>query len=59
MMASVMNKLNRRLLDLSYLPILGLHAANTDDRAFRVQWIPALLMEIVCCSMASWIATTS
>jgi hypothetical protein len=26
-------------------------------RALRVAWMPALVMEMVCCSMASWIAT--
>ena len=27
--------------------------------AFRVAWIPALAIEMVCCSIASWIATWS
>jgi len=26
-------------------------------RALSVAWMPALAMEMVCCSMASWIAT--
>ena len=28
-------------------------------RALRVAWMPALVMEMVCCSMASWMATWS
>lgn len=44
-------------LALSYLPIIGLAAANIDDLAFNVAWIPALAIEIVYYSIASWIAT--
>ena len=37
-----------RPLDLSYLPPAGLAAARMEVLAFRVAWIPALEMEIVC-----------
>ena len=43
---------------LSY-PNTELAAASTDVREFRVVVMPALAMEMVCCSMASWIATRS
>ena len=36
---------------------MGFAAARIDVRAFNVAWIPALVMEMVCCSMASWMAT--
>lgn len=49
--------LNLKVLVLSYLPNTGLAAARIDARAFRVAWIPALAIEIVYCSIASWIAT--
>ena len=38
---------------LSYLPKTGLAAARMEVRALRVAWMPALVMLIVCCSMAS------
>ncbi len=50
-------KLNFKVLDLSYLPNTGLAAAKIEALAFKVAWIPALAMEIVYCSIASWIAT--
>ena len=34
-------------------------AARTEQRELRVVVIPAFAMEMVCCSMASWIATLS
>jgi hypothetical protein len=40
-------------LDLSYRPPAGLAAARIDVRAFSVACIPAFVMLIVCCSMAS------
>ena len=36
---------------------MGLAAARIDVRALRVAWMPALVILIVCCSMASWMAT--
>ena len=42
---------------LSYLPPTGLAAAKMEVRALSVALTPALVMEMVCCSMASWIAT--
>ncbi len=44
-------------LALSYRPPIGLAAARMEARALSVAWMPALEMEMVCCSMASWIAT--
>jgi len=44
-------------LDRSYLPPTGFAAASTDVLAFSVACTDALEMEIVCCSIASWIAT--
>ena len=41
---------------VSYRPNMGFAAARIDVRAFNVAWIPALVMEVVCCSMASWMA---
>jgi hypothetical protein len=46
-------------LDLSYLPNNGLAAARILVRAFNVAWTPAFAIEIVCCYIASWIATWS
>lgn len=43
----------------SYLPKRGLAAARTEDLELRIVVIPALAIEIVYCSMASWIATLS
>ena len=43
----------------SYRPPTGLAAARMDVRALSVAWIPALVIEMVCCSIASWIATWS
>ena len=42
-----------RVLDRSYLPSTGFAAARIEVLAFSVAWMPALVMEIVCCSMAS------
>lgn len=41
------------------LPCMGFAAAKTDVRELSLVVIPALATEIVCCSMASWIATLS
>lgn len=49
--------LNLRDFDLSYLPNIGLAAAKIDVLAFNVAWIPALAIDIVYYSIASWIAT--
>ena len=35
----------------------GFAAANTEVRELRTVVIPALAIEMVCCSIASWIAT--
>ena len=43
----------------SYLPPMGLAAARMEARALSVALTPALVMEMVCCSMASWMATWS
>ena len=42
-----------------YRPYRGFAAARMDVRAFNVVEMPALLIEIVCCSMTSWIAVRS
>src|SRR5271156_2334837 len=42
-----------------YLPYKGFAAARIEVRAFKVVVIPALEMEMVCCSMTSWIAVRS
>ena len=49
--------LNLSDLDLSYLPNIGFAAAKMDVLAFKVAWIPALAIDIVYYSIASWIAT--
>jgi hypothetical protein len=43
----------------SYLPSSGLAAAMTLQRACSCVTMPALLMEMDCCSMASWMDTRS
>lgn len=43
----------------SYLPNIGLAAAKTEVLELRIVVIPAFAIEIVYCSMASWIATLS
>lgn len=52
-MGCVILTLNLRVLDLSYLPYIGLAAARIEALALRVAWIPALAIEIVYCSIAS------
>ena len=42
-----------------YRPYRGLAAARIEARAFRVVEIPAFEIEIVCCSMTSWMAVRS
>ncbi len=39
--------------DLSYLPYRGLAAAKILALAFKVAYIPAFAIEIVCCYIAS------
>lgn len=43
----------------SYLPNIGLAAANTEVLEFKMVQIPALAILIVYCSIASWIDTLS
>ena len=43
----------------SNLPLFGLAAANTAQRVLRLAFIPALEIEIVCCSIASCILDLS
>mmetsp|Transcript_17301 Transcript_17301/g.35073 ORF Transcript_17301/g.35073 Transcript_17301/m.35073 type:complete len:229 (-) Transcript_17301:785-1471(-) len=47
------------LVKSSYVPKRGLAAATTLHRVFSIVVMPALAMEIVCCSIASWMATRS
>lgn len=42
-----------------YLPKIGFAAANTEVLEFNLVVMPAFAMLIVCCSIASWIATLS
>mmetsp|Transcript_18826 Transcript_18826/g.64108 ORF Transcript_18826/g.64108 Transcript_18826/m.64108 type:complete len:342 (-) Transcript_18826:199-1224(-) len=42
-----------------YLPPTGLAAASTEDLALSVVVMPALAMEIVCCSITSWMEVRS
>jgi hypothetical protein len=42
-----------------YLPPMGLAAAMTAHRACREVMMPALEMEMDCCSIASWIEVRS
>lgn len=42
---------------VDYLPEIGFAAARMEVRALRVALTPALVMEMVCCSIASWMAT--
>lgn len=43
----------------SYLPPMGLAAAMMEHRACKDVTIPALLIEMLCCSMASWMLVRS
>jgi len=56
MMGGEMFTLNLRGRERSYLPKVGLAAAKIEVLAFNVACIPALAIEIVYCSIASWIA---
>jgi hypothetical protein len=47
------------LISSWYLPWIGLAAARTLVLLFRIVVIPALAIEIVYCSIASWIAIRS
>ena len=51
--------LDLRFFVLSYLPMIGFIAANIEHLALSVACMPALVMDIVCCSMASCMATES
>jgi len=57
MIGALMLMLARSVVLRLYRPPTGLAAARILVRAFKVACIPALAMEMVCCSMASWIAT--
>mmetsp|Transcript_43699 Transcript_43699/g.88390 ORF Transcript_43699/g.88390 Transcript_43699/m.88390 type:complete len:228 (-) Transcript_43699:1470-2153(-) len=46
-------------LSLLYCPYTGFAAASTEQRAFKVAWIPALATVTVCCSITSWMAVRS
>ena len=46
-------------LKSSYLPWIGLAAASTEVLEFNLVVIPAFATLIVCCYIASWIATLS
>ena len=59
MIGIVMSTFAFRVFVRSYLPCLGFAAARIAVRALRLAWMPALVMDIVCCSIASWIATWS
>lgn len=56
-MGGLIFKLAFRVLLLSYLPIIGLAAARIEVLALSVAWMPALVIEMVYYSIASWIAT--
>lgn len=51
--------LDFKFLVLSYQPIIGFIAAKIEHLAFKVAYIPALVIDIVYYSIASWIATVS
>lgn len=59
MIGGEISTLYLKFLDLSYLPFIGFAAAKIEALALSVAWIPALAIEIVCYSIASWIATWS
>lgn len=46
-----------RAFDLSYLPKRGFAAAKILVLALRVAYTPAFAIDIVCCYIASWMAT--
>ena len=58
-MASVSSTFSDSGTDALYLPLTGLAAAMTAQRALSVVTMPALLMEMDCCSMASWMLVRS
>ncbi len=47
------------VLARAHLPEGGLAAASTEVLLLSMVVMPALAMEMVCCSMASWMATRS
>ena len=57
MIGGEMSTLYRNDLVLSYLPLTGLAAARIEVRAFSVAWMPAFAIDMVCYSIASWMAT--
>ena len=56
---SVSSTLSENVRDASYRPPTGLAAAMTEHRAWRLVTMPALEMEMDCCSIASWMLTRS
>ena len=52
-MVLIRSMLSEALFRSSYRPNTGLAAANTELRLFSTVVIPALAMDMVCCSMAS------
>ena len=56
---SVSSTFSERVHELSYRPPIGLAAAMTEHRAWREVTMPALDIEMDCCSMASWIEVRS
>jgi hypothetical protein len=58
-MGSVSSTFSEKVFDASYRPPTGLAAAMTEHRAWREVTMPALEMEMDCCSMASWMETRS
>mmetsp|Transcript_54617 Transcript_54617/g.119137 ORF Transcript_54617/g.119137 Transcript_54617/m.119137 type:complete len:232 (-) Transcript_54617:1589-2284(-) len=58
-MGSDRSTLSWKETEESYRPLTGLAAAMTAQRAGSCALMPALAMEMVCCSMASWIDVRS
>lgn len=58
-MGSVKSTFSAKVKEGSYLPPIGLQAAMTVHLACSEVTMPALEMEMLCCSMASWILVLS
>ena len=58
-MGSVSSTLSEKVRDESYLPPTGFAAAMTEHRACSEVTMPALEIEMDCCSIASWMDTRS
>mmetsp|Transcript_32058 Transcript_32058/g.83971 ORF Transcript_32058/g.83971 Transcript_32058/m.83971 type:complete len:274 (+) Transcript_32058:976-1797(+) len=59
MMGSVRSTFCANVSDDWYFPLMGLAAAMTAHRAWSEVTMPALEIEMVCCSIASWIEVRS